>query len=92
MSNAIAFGDRHEKPIAWAGAIWLGISTASWIPWMPIPDIPYVTDTNSWVLSGAWNTIWWGFVHPALEKHRGKMAKLSCESHSETEPDTKSEL
>ena len=86
MTKAIEFGERYEKPITWAGGAWFAISCASWIPWMPIPDIPYVTDSNSWVLSGAWNAIWWGFVHPALDKHRAKMQAGSAEHPPQQTP------
>ncbi len=73
LTKAIHFGDRYELEIAILGGAWFVISCASWIPFVPIPKIPYLTDENSWVFSGAWNTIWWGFVHPALEKHRKEL-------------------
>ena len=73
LTKAVEFGDRHERPITIAAGVWFAISCASWIPWMPIPDIPYLTDSKSWMLSGAWNAGWWGFVHPMLEKRREEM-------------------
>jgi len=73
LDPAIRFAERHERPITIAGGIWFAISCASWIPFLPIPDIPYVTDRNSWMLSGAWNALWWGFAHPMLEKRRAEL-------------------
>lgn len=70
LDAAIGFGERHEREIVIASSIWFVISCASWIPFVPIPKIPYLTDTNSWMLSGGWNAVWWGFVHPTLERRR----------------------
>ena len=73
LDPAIRFGERYEREIILISGAWFVISCASWIPFLPIPKIPYVTDTNSWMLSGAWNGIWWGFAHPALEKRRDEL-------------------
>ena len=75
LAKVIRFGERYERPIAIAGGAWFVISCASWIPWIPIPSIPYLTDSNSWVFSGAWNAVWWGLVHPVLEKRRETMGR-----------------
>jgi len=91
LTKALELGDRCKKPISWAGAVWLFISAASWVPWMPIPEIPYVTDSNSWVLSGAWNAIWWGLAYPALDKHRAKLEAEHTKNSSETGQDTAQE-
>lgn len=79
LTAAIRFGDRYERPIAVLGGIWFVISCASVIHFVPIPEVPYLTDDRSWVLSGAWNGIWWGFVHPLLERHREKLQALERE-------------
>lgn len=73
LTSAIRFGERHERTIAVLGGIWFVISCASWIPFIPIPRVPYLTDEYSWVFSAAWNGLWWGFAHPLLEKHRAAM-------------------
>ena len=73
LTRIVHFGERHERPIVILGWVWLGISTLAWMPWAPIPEIPYVTDRHSWVLSGAYNMLWWGFAHPALEQKREEM-------------------
>ena len=77
LDKAIDFGERHERPIAIAAGIWFAISCASWIPQLPVPEIPYLTDRNSWMLSGAWNAVWWGGVHPLLEKRREELGKAT---------------
>ena len=73
LTKAIKLGESYEREIAIASGAWFCISCASWVPFLPIPSIPYLTDSNSWVFSGAWNAIWWGLVHPALEKRREEM-------------------
>lgn len=73
LTAAIRFGERHERTITILGGAWFVISCASWIPQLGVPEVPYLTDRNSWMFSGAWNGIWWGAVHPALEKHREKL-------------------
>ena len=75
LDAAIRFGERHERPIAIAGGAWFVISCASWVPFIPIPEIPYLTDRNSWVFSGAWNGIWWGAIHPVLESRRKQLER-----------------
>ena len=80
LTAAIRFGERYERPIAIIGGAWFVISCASYMPFVLVPEIPYVTDRNSWVLSGAWNAGWWGFVHPMLERHRAEMAELEDET------------
>ncbi|BDI60044.1 hypothetical protein [Qipengyuania nanhaisediminis] len=84
LDRMIAFGERHERLIAGIGWAWLGIASLSWIPQVPIPEVPYITDRNSWVLAGAWNFGWWGFVHPALGKRR---KQLEAEAEQEREED-----
>ena len=84
LTEAVEFGERHERRIAIAGAVWLAISCASWIPQIPIPDLPYITNKNSWMLSGGWNSVWWGFVHPALEKRRQEMRAADPKTDSPT--------
>ena len=81
LDKAIAFVDRYEREIAIIAGAWFVISCASWIPWIPIPEVPYVTDRNSWMLSGGWNAVWWGFVHPMLEKRREELHAIG--SHSD---------
>lgn len=76
LTSIIRFGDRHERTITIIAGAWFVISCASWIPFLPIPKIPYLTDNNSWMLSGAWNAIWWGGVHPLLENHRKRLDTL----------------
>ena len=75
LTRIIEFGDRHQRIITIVSGIWLVISTATWMPFWPLPDIPYVTDRNFWVSSAIWNTVWWGMANPALYAHRKKMDK-----------------
>ena len=70
LSKAIALADRLHRPIAIAGAIWLFISCASYIDFMMIPKVPYLTDDKSWMFAAAWNTVWWGMAYPLLDKRR----------------------
>jgi hypothetical protein len=70
LDQAIDFGDRHRKAIDIAGGVWLAFTSAAYIPFLPIPTIPYVTDSNSWMLAAIWNGGWWGFAHPALQRRR----------------------
>lgn len=70
LDKVIDFGDRYRKPIDIAGGAWLAFTSAAYIPFLPIPTIPYVTDSNSWMLAAIWNGGWWGFAHPALQRRR----------------------
>jgi len=73
LTKVVEFGEAYEREITIASGAWFCISCASWVPFMMIPQIPYITDTDSWMLSGAWNTLWWGFAHPMVEKRREEM-------------------
>jgi hypothetical protein len=73
LTKIIQFADRNERAIDVASVAWLGISAATWMPFLPIPEIPYVTDQNFWISSAVWNVAWWGFAHPMLENHRKKL-------------------
>ena len=87
LKKAIELGAAYERPIAIASGLWFAISCASYIPFMMIPKIPYLTDSNSWMTSGAWNAVWWGFVHPMLEKRREEMRlEAGSKTQSRTEP------
>ena len=82
LTWVIEKGERHERVIIVASGIWFVISCASWIPQLPVPEIPYLTDRNSWVFSGAWNAIWWGMMHPLLEKRREALGKIEQEEEA----------
>ena len=73
LTKVIDFADRHERAIDILSVAWFVISCASWLPILPIPEIPYVTDRNFWVTSGIWNAVWWGFAHPMINNHRKKL-------------------
>lgn len=73
LTKLIEFADRHERAIDIFSVVWFVISCASWMPFFPIPEIPYVTDRNFWVSSGVWNVFWWGFAHPIISNHREKL-------------------
>jgi len=70
LTRIVRFAAKHDRALAIASGAWFVLSCAVWIPQLPIPEIPYVTDRNSWMLSGPWNALWWGFAYPALEKKR----------------------
>lgn len=85
LTKLIEFADRHARIINVLSIVWLVISIASWMPFLPIPEIPYVTDRNFWVSSAIWNTLWWGFAYPVIAKHRQKLNTLSQTAKSEDE-------
>ncbi|MEM9311851.1 MAG: hypothetical protein AAGA34_10425 [Pseudomonadota bacterium] len=90
LTHAIALGEKYERPIALAGGVWLFISCASWIPFIPIPKIPYLTDSQSWVFAGAWNAVWWGLVYPLIDQRRKEMAaEADTTAQTRPEPPTK---
>lgn len=70
LTGAAAFADRHQRKIDVAGAIWLALSSASYVAAIDLPDIPFITDQNAWMFSGGWNAAWWGFIHPAIARRR----------------------
>lgn len=72
LDRAARFADRHERAITVAGAIWLAVTCASYVFRIPWPEIPFLTDDTAWMVSGGWNAVWWGFLHPAIEKRREK--------------------
>jgi len=88
LTKLIELADRHERAIDVLSVAWFIISCATWMPFLPIPEIPYVTDRNFWVSSAIWNTLWWGFAHPVIDNHRKKMEADKPESLSqETQSD-----
>ena len=74
LTWVIEFADRNQRTIDILSGAWLVFSLASWIPFIPIPEIPYVTDDNFWIASTVWNVVWWSFAHPQISAHRSKMA------------------
>ena len=73
FANPQTLRRRGELAIDIFSVTWFVISCASWLPILPIPEIPYVTDRNFWVTSGIWNAVWWGFAHPMINNHRKKL-------------------
>ena len=74
MFEAIArFAIRHERALTITGAIWFAISCASYAGFVDLPRIPFVTDRYAFWLSGAWNAIWWGFLHPRLARRKAAL-------------------
>ena len=83
LTRIVLFAMRHERAVTIASTAWFVISCASWIPQIPIPEIPYLTDRNSWMVSGPWNAVWWGFVHPALDTKRKQLQPDDAPSDAE---------
>ena len=73
LNKVVEFADRHARTINVISIAWFIISCASWIPFMGIPEIPYITDRNFWISSAVWNFAWWGFAFPIITEHRKKM-------------------
>ncbi len=73
LTNILRLGDAYQRPIAILGSVWLFISCASYIDFLMIPAIPYLTDDRSWMFAAAWNTVWWSAAYPVLDNHRKKL-------------------
>ena len=74
LLNAIAaFAIRYEKPLSYIALAWFVVSCAATARFLPVPEIPYVTDRNSWMVAGPWNAIWWGFLRPAILKRKAAL-------------------
>ena len=82
FDRAASIADRHERLFTIGGAIWLALSCAAYARFIDLPEIPFVTDRNAWMFSGAYNAIWWGFIHPQIDKRR---AGASDERDGESE-------
>ncbi|MEP3422309.1 MAG: hypothetical protein ABJN35_11285 [Erythrobacter sp.] len=87
LSSAIHFADRHERRIALVGAIWFVISIAAWMPQIPIPKVPYITDRDSWIASAVWNTAWWAILHPMLDRRRTEMRAAQSDNDPSSQND-----
>ena len=71
------FAMRHERPIAIVSVIWFAFGCALAARFVALPDwlaIPYLTDRNSFWLTGGWNALFWGYVHPRLDARRKRFA------------------
>ncbi|WP_284124185.1 hypothetical protein [Parerythrobacter aestuarii] len=84
MPNALVdplarFALRHEKLLSALAIGWFVLTCAAYARFIPVPDIPYVTDRNSWMLSGPWNAIWWGFLRPAILRRKDALSPADSE-------------
>lgn len=70
LHAAAGFALRHERVLGIAGAIWFALGCASYARFIDLPRIPFVTDRYAFWLSGAWNAVWWGFLHPRIEQRK----------------------
>ena len=79
------FAVRYEKPLTYIGIAWFALSCAAMARFIPLPDIPYITDRNAWMFSGPWNALWWGFLRPQTLKR--KEALQSAEAPARVQQD-----
>lgn len=80
------FAIRHDQTLSIAAIVWLILSCAVSARFIYFADwlrIPYITDENAWAFSGAWNGLWWGFIHPALNKRREALKQEAGSKESE---------
>ena len=75
MLDPIArFALRHETALSVAAGLWFAISCAAMARFIDLPEIPFVTDRNAWIFSGAYNALWWAAARPALERRKAALA------------------
>jgi len=75
---------RFERPLSWIAVIWSVLSIAAHARFISLPDVPYITDRNAWMVAAPWNAIWWGFLRPGIER---RTAELKGEPGAYEEPE-----
>jgi hypothetical protein len=73
---------RFERPLNWIAVIWSILSIAAYAHFISLPDVPYITDRNAWMVAAPWNAIWWGFLRPEIER---RVEELQLERAGETQ-------
>ena len=66
---------RFERPLNWIAVIWSILSIAAYARFISLPDVPYLTDRNAWMIAAPWNAIWWGFLRPEIERRTEEMRR-----------------
>lgn len=61
---------RHEKLLGMLSFGWMMFTGAVYARFITLPDVPYLTDRNAWMISGPWNMLWWGFLQPRLAERK----------------------
>ena len=64
---------RHEKLLGMLAFAWMMFTGAVYARFIELPDIPYLTDRNAWMISGPWNMLWWCYLQPKLAKHKHEL-------------------
>ncbi len=75
---------RFERPLSWIAVIWSVLSIAAYARFISLPDLPYITDRNAWMVAAPWNAIWWGLLRPEIER---RTAELEGEPGADEEPE-----
>ena len=60
----------HSRTISILAMAWFWAGCALAAGFVRLPDIPFVSDKVVFWAGVAVNAVWWGFVHPAIEKRR----------------------
>lgn len=74
LDPLVRFGTRHEWFLGRLALAWFALGCAAASGFVALPDIPYVTDRNAWMISGPVNAVWWGWLRPALQRRRAALA------------------
>lgn len=70
----VRLGIRHEWVLGRMALAWFALSCAAASGFVALPDIPYVTDRNAWMISAPVNALWWGWLRPAIERRKAALA------------------
>ena len=65
-----SLAERYRRPITIIGAIWLGLSFASWAGFITLPELAILTGKPAVYASCAFNALWWGWMNPRILRRR----------------------
>lgn len=70
LDPLVRFGVRYERPLGWLALAWFVLGCAAAARFIALPEIPFVTDRNAWMISGPVNGLWWGWLRPSLQRRK----------------------
>ena len=71
------FGMRYERPLGWLALAWFALGCAAAAQFIALPDIPFVSDRNAWMISGPTNALWWGWLRPELLRRKAALRQAN---------------
>ena len=71
IDRAAGFAMRHDRALTIVGAVWFWTGAAVYARFIDLPKwLPEALRSWLFWLAAAYNAVWWGLVHPQIDRRR----------------------